>query len=386
MSTMTSAQPGDSGSGWIASFHPVATTHTPTDPTNTNAQQIGYDATFSDDGNSLPTDTGSSGSNSGGNSSNGGLATSAALYLYTFLATLVLLLAISAAIVTRSYIIRRRNRRMIEEAIRNGTWVPPPPPDWEGRGRVKVDLSKKPQMWEAFIGEEVSEKEKVQAEYLQNPAGDGQIIINSTWRTGGRWMRWSSIWPFAASYVVPPGSTEASGANVIEAEFSDGGGVLRRRRLRMPVPPPRAMFSRIASALGTSNTPTEAGDMTPKNSIPMNNLYNHRKHLASMTSPTPMKVAVLIKMPTPPSPPNTSRSSSQTASGSNSLLTVPTLSTATHTQHEEEEEVPLPHIELGVAEVILLPRWRPEDDDEESMDEGESDITERTRGSRSLEG
>ncbi|KIY44236.1 hypothetical protein FISHEDRAFT_78145 [Fistulina hepatica ATCC 64428] len=49
---------------------------------------------------------------------------STALYLYTFLGTLVLLLAVIAAVVTRSVQVRRRNRRAIEEAIRNGTWVP----------------------------------------------------------------------------------------------------------------------------------------------------------------------------------------------------------------------------------------------------------------------
>jgi len=44
--------------------------------------------------------------------------------VYTFLATLVLLLSVSGAIVFRSFVLRRRHRMMVEEAIRNGTWVP----------------------------------------------------------------------------------------------------------------------------------------------------------------------------------------------------------------------------------------------------------------------
>ncbi|KAK0200561.1 hypothetical protein DFS33DRAFT_166836 [Desarmillaria ectypa] len=45
--------------------------------------------------------------------------------VYTFLGVLLLLLAVSAAIVVRAIMRRRRQRRMMEEAIQNGTWVPP---------------------------------------------------------------------------------------------------------------------------------------------------------------------------------------------------------------------------------------------------------------------
>ncbi|KAF6749856.1 hypothetical protein DFP72DRAFT_1173187 [Ephemerocybe angulata] len=70
--------------------------------------------------------------------------------VYTFLATLVLLLSVSAAIVIRSFILRRRHRLMVEEAMRNGTWVPQEP---GGRTpRRGVDLSKKPGMWDVYLG------------------------------------------------------------------------------------------------------------------------------------------------------------------------------------------------------------------------------------------
>ncbi|KAJ6587999.1 hypothetical protein B0H19DRAFT_1097657 [Mycena capillaripes] len=64
--------------------------------------------------------------------------------VYTFLATLILLLGVSSAIVFRSLLLRRRHRRMIAEAIANGTWVPPTP-------RVRVDLRKKPRLWDAWV-------------------------------------------------------------------------------------------------------------------------------------------------------------------------------------------------------------------------------------------
>ncbi|KAL0569904.1 hypothetical protein V5O48_012061, partial [Marasmius crinis-equi] len=61
---------------------------------------------------------------------------------------------VSAAIVVRSLLLRRRHRRMIEEAIRNGTYVPPANAMWDsGRGgRGQVDLGRKPVMWEAWLG------------------------------------------------------------------------------------------------------------------------------------------------------------------------------------------------------------------------------------------
>ena len=63
-----------------------------------------------------------------------------------FLATLILLLSISGAIVGRSYVLRRRQRRLIEEAIRNGTYVPP-----SVRGGAPRVLGAKPQLHDVFL-------------------------------------------------------------------------------------------------------------------------------------------------------------------------------------------------------------------------------------------
>ncbi|KIM89705.1 hypothetical protein PILCRDRAFT_2020, partial [Piloderma croceum F 1598] len=91
------------------------------------------------------------------NSSGPSLQSSSSLYLYTFLATLVLLLGVSGAIVVRSFILRRRHQALVEEAIRNGTWVPPPFGAGGRGGRHglgKKELGEKPKMWDAWVGKD----------------------------------------------------------------------------------------------------------------------------------------------------------------------------------------------------------------------------------------
>ncbi|KAL0068199.1 hypothetical protein AAF712_004860 [Marasmius tenuissimus] len=70
---------------------------------------------------------------------------SASLYVYAFIATVAILLCLSAVIACRSLRARRQYRRMVEEAIRNGTYVP--------GGSGGVDLGRKPVLWEAWLGD-----------------------------------------------------------------------------------------------------------------------------------------------------------------------------------------------------------------------------------------
>lgn len=60
-----------------------------------------------------------------------------------FSATLLLLLTISVVVVGRSIIIRRRARRVIEEAVRNGTWLPQ-------AGRPAAKLGEKPKLFDVY--------------------------------------------------------------------------------------------------------------------------------------------------------------------------------------------------------------------------------------------
>lgn len=70
-------------------------------------------------------------------------------------ATLVLLIAISALVIGRTFILRRRQQRLIEEAIRNGTYVPPS----TNTGSPKF---KKPMLWDVHL--EAGESDDVTSE------------------------------------------------------------------------------------------------------------------------------------------------------------------------------------------------------------------------------
>jgi len=94
------------------------------------------------------------------------------LYLYTFLATLLLLLGISAAIVCRSIVVRRRARRMVEEAIANGTWIPPVV-------RTPVNLAEKPQFYDVYTD--------------LDPEKDGELKEKPA--------LWTDIQPVSATFV-----------------------------------------------------------------------------------------------------------------------------------------------------------------------------------------
>ncbi|KAG6864161.1 hypothetical protein C0991_011979 [Blastosporella zonata] len=120
------------------------------------------------------------------------------MYLYTFLATLILLLAASSVIIIRSIVLRRRHQRMVEEAIRNGTWPPPSPGGsgsfGRGGNRRGVDLSKKPKLWEAYVGQKDKE-----------PKHSGKMDTITE-------LQWDTIRPFSATHVLPPTARNSASA------------------------------------------------------------------------------------------------------------------------------------------------------------------------------
>ncbi|KAG6918733.1 hypothetical protein DXG01_012218 [Tephrocybe rancida] len=316
-----SATPSISSTSSLAS----ATTSTPTipsfppftDPTTTTSTALGQGS----GGN------GGGGNGGGGGGGNGGpgVAASASLYLYTFLATLVLLLSVSAAIILRSLLLRRRHQRMVEEAIRNGTWVPPSPggsgPFGLGGGGRRVDLTKKPKLWEAYVGDRESPAQKPR-----------QAETTTEWE-------WESIRPFAAAYVVPTtaGNDAASTTSTAPSGPPSLSGRVRNlfRRSRTPTPP---------------STPAEypmtaTGAVTPTTAAP---LLEGTTAQPSAPTPVPQKVrvAVLIAMPHPPE--SKSRPSTPPVPvASTSAATIPARSQSA----TDDEEPELPHIEFGVAEL-----------------------------------
>ncbi|KAF4568520.1 hypothetical protein EYR40_010072 [Pleurotus pulmonarius] len=277
-----------------------------------------------------------------------GIATSASLYLYTFLATLVLLLGVSSAIVVRSLILRRRHRRMIEEAIRNGTWVPP-----AASSPRRVDLSKKPKMYEAWISR-----------------GDAQD------RRGLEHTDWEGIMPFSVLYTLPSkpaaGTPQASSSTNNTAPVStpnpDAGAPSSTGRSRLSRFTPLRLFRRPAAPAASpspSAPANPAGDAAGVSNAAGNNGSASSNEKQPVTQAdgrkSKVQVAVLIAMPdasssnyynnkTRPSTPSQSISST---SNSLPLSSTPLASTPPPTSRDGEEEE-LPAIEVGVAQVTIL--------------------------------
>lgn len=134
----------------------ITSSAVPTSSVTSSSSFSGFDPSsdFPDDAMSSAIPTGRDGDGRSGDSDGGGgnpaPGASATLYLYTFLATLVLLLGVSSAIVVRSLMIRRRHRHLMEQAIQNGSWIPP----MSGRG-VRIDPANKPKMHEVYVGADV---------------------------------------------------------------------------------------------------------------------------------------------------------------------------------------------------------------------------------------
>ncbi|PFH50187.1 hypothetical protein AMATHDRAFT_61513 [Amanita thiersii Skay4041] len=354
--------------------------------------------------------------------------------VYTFLATLVLLLSVSAAIVIRSFIIRRRHRRMIEEAIRNGT-LPPFATGGVGfGGRPRIDPSKKPKLWDTWI-------EKRQQQHQHQQDGGGGV-------GGGRsrekeWF-WDMMQPFSATYVAPPqgvpphnppppvGSVTGNGVEGgIEAPGDQGTHNAVPDSSSEPRPPRQSLRSRIASStrrtmhwiayyVSTRTTPPstlsrgQGGSNHPSTTQLATGGATGGGAMTNLDSGSSMvRVAVFIAMPRPPS--TKSKTSSSTSSASLSAPSSPSLSPSTSKSPslsppsrplappltipnttpqqpslsgedaEEEEEEQLPLLEMGVADLLVVPNH---DDDDDVEDPSSSSPTggKRSMGSRSSMG
>ncbi|KAF5326510.1 hypothetical protein D9611_000717 [Ephemerocybe angulata] len=142
--------------------------------------------------------------------------------VYTFLATLVLLLSVSAAIVIRSFILRRRHRLMVEEAMRNGTWVPQEP---GGRTQRRgVDLSKKPGMWDVYLGGTGGVGGVGGESGFHGESGSGYEKGYGGGEKGEEGREWSDIKPVSVAYVPRA-----------KQNLEEGGGVGAAGPLGLPV-------------------------------------------------------------------------------------------------------------------------------------------------------
>ncbi|KAG6888887.1 hypothetical protein C0995_005142 [Termitomyces sp. Mi166 len=286
---------------------------------------------------STPSTTTSASQGGDGGKSGNEASASASLYLYTFLATLVLLLSVSAAIILRSLLLRRRHQRMVAEAIRNGTWVPPSPGGsgtflFGNNGR-RVDLTKKPRMWEAFVGS----RERHAHLHTQRT---GKAETLTEWE-------WDSIRPFAAAYVDQPSSNDPVSAisSVPPPEHPSVSArmrsLFRRSPRRTPAPIPAEYRTTTATTTLVPVTAPPLGSATPPSTAP-----------AAPAPPQKVRVAVLIAMPQPPEAKSRSPTPQPVASTSTAIIPPPS---------DIDEEPELPHIEFGVAELdVSLSHTQPD--------------------------
>ncbi|KAF8624319.1 hypothetical protein AX15_005948 [Amanita polypyramis BW_CC] len=259
-----------------------------------------------------------------GSSNGGSLATSATLYLYTFLATLVLLLIVSAAIVVRSFILRRRHRRAIEEAIRNGTL---PTVLAAGFGhRPRVDLSKKPRLWDAWI------------EKHEQPVS-GQ-------RRAREWY-WDMIKPFSAVYVVP--SAAGAGSDDHASSSRNDSSTSRQTTLRVRM----GTAARHAGRAIAYYVSTRSSMNSPRSSShPSSSQVALSTDLCRLDSGNAtVRVAVLVAMPRRPStkelPPGLRSTASSLSPSSQAFSPV--------IEQSGEDDEQLPQLEMGVTEIRVVP-------------------------------
>ncbi|TFK33121.1 hypothetical protein BDQ12DRAFT_691652 [Crucibulum laeve] len=240
---------------------------------------------------------------------------------------------------------------MMEEAIRNGTWIAPLPgmPGANARGGAnKVDLSKKPRMWEAYLGSQ-GKRWRVQGR------GRDSMLFGE----GGEGT-WEGVLPFAAVWVGEKGEKGDQEAGVAASSNAVQGTTADADAPRAPVQA-RARnvlrsFGRMISPVSTSPTsPLPASPASPATDQPTN---GSSTYLPLGSAPGTLRVAVLIAMPSP-------RSSSHYPSSSSAPSSLPhplagSSSSSSHpTSHplssvEEDDDDPLPHLEMGVAELPIV--------------------------------
>jgi len=254
---------------------------------------------------------------------------------------------------------------MIEEAIRNGTWIPPAPGSPGGGGRgAKVDLSKKPVIWDAWLGGGGLGE------------GGGLLKAGTTSMMVENARDWDSFKPVSAAYVSSEPTSAAGTTTPIQQTSAlqlptqtDTNPPRRSLRSRLPhpsVPRPRVVLSWLSAAINPSpvstsplpEPPTGVGNTTSAAA----GGTNPNTSMADLSPPGPrvIRVAVMIAMPQPPS--STPTPHSQSPSSSSSIAHP--LQASSHTQmtsqsqtlrDDDDDEKPLPHLELGVAEVLVIP-------------------------------
>ena len=268
------------------------------------------------------------------------------------------------------FILIRRRRRMVQEAIRNGTYVPP----------TSSNLTIRPELWEAYLGGSSGWQ-----------LGSGKKEERN-WKSEYSRNYWESIKPIYAGLAKPLADVRVpySGSSPnLPTSFSQpasipvstpinhsaprGDDEENQLTAEVPTTPPSLLTpARIFLNL---NSPIPA-------SSPANNNGTNSHPVSAISPPQPMiRVVVLIAMPSPtPSHVSTSALSSLSSKKSQPTTTShsPELSSSPTTtlRFTDDEDQPLPHLEMGVADVVVV-RSRTTSRDSSSWDSAHSTIASR---------
>ena len=216
---------------------------------------------------------------------------------------------------------------MVEEAIRNGTWMPPPP--GHGRTAPRVDLSKKPRMWDLYLDL------------------NDQLLPQQSVPVDER--DWESMKPLMATYVYDPigkinhasDQIDGAGAGLGAAGATSGGGAAGG----IDTGQNTAFIRRVVRSIGTALNPTPSRPQFGQSAPTTNYMGTEQQQMTDLSGsrgPAHIRVAVLIAMP--------GRHPS-TANTASPLISRPASSGSVPLPNEDEEELPL--IEMGVAELMV---------------------------------
>jgi len=252
---------------------------------------------------------------------------------------------------------------MVEEAIRNGTWIPPAPGGLAGfgmggrSGRDRIDPGKKPKMWEAYV-----EKD------------DAKGYADADWD-------WDAVRPFSVAVVGSPqptqpaleagsGPTTTTDTTTNDTNHATTERMSFIRRIREyinptpPIPPSplserNIPLNRTGSSANVSHIALPSGPQTVRVSVLI--AMPSQSHSHSHSQPFPHHVPIL-KFPSPlvasPSPSSSSPTNTSTFMTHPSVaLTLESSPLGTNhpapQRHRGDEDEKLPIIEFGVAELMV---------------------------------
>ncbi|KAL0061281.1 hypothetical protein AAF712_011899 [Marasmius tenuissimus] len=162
---------------------------------------------------------------------------------------------------------------MVEEAIRNGTYVPPVHGPWVMGGRRggggQVDLGKKPVMWEAWLGGGFvgAREEQNSGVDVGGPLGIGGEKADA---------RWQEIMPMSLQLLKQPVYVDLNNPNTSSASLNNHNSAVNHSSTSLPnaddTSTPSGVLDRLRSAFGwrsdSRSTPSSSSIPNPPPSTP----------------------------------------------------------------------------------------------------------------------